>query len=170
MFAVFGRAAGIVVLGLTLVVQAHAAEIRPWFEIEAAAKGQTVHWNAWGGDGRINAYIGWVADRVAANYGIDLEHVKLADTGDAVARVVAEKAAGRDQGGSVDLIWLNGENFAAMKRQNLLYGPWVGEAPNFAFVDVAGKPTTVLDFQVPTEGLEAPAHAVAARCVQTMLR
>ena len=156
MFADFGRALGIVVLGLTITVTAHASETRPWSEIEAAAKGQTVHWNAWGGDGRINAYISWVADQVANRYGINLEHVKLADTGDAVARVVAEKAAGRDRGGSVDLIWLNGENFAAMKRQSLLHGPWVADAPNFAFVDVIGKPTTVLDFQVPTEGLEAP--------------
>ena len=33
--------------------------------------------------------------------------------GSAVARVVAEKAAGQLTGGSVDLIWINGENFAA---------------------------------------------------------
>lgn len=156
MFAIWGRAAGTAVLGLMMTVAAGASEPRPWSEIKVAAKGQTVHWNAWGGDGRINAFIDWVADQVSARYGIDLQHVKLADTGDAVSRVVAEKAAGRDRDGSVDLIWLNGENFAAMKHQNLLHGPWVADAPNFAFVDVAGKPTTVLDFQVPTEGLEAP--------------
>jgi putative thiamine transport system substrate-binding protein len=156
MFDRFARAVAVAVLGVMTSVAAHANEPRPWPEIEAAAKGQTVHWNAWGGDGRINAYIDWVGDQVAARYGIELEHVKLADTADAIARVVAEKAAGRDAGGSVDLIWLNGENFASMKRQGLLHGPWVARAPNFAFVDVAGKPTTVLDFQVPTDGLEAP--------------
>jgi putative thiamine transport system substrate-binding protein len=47
----------------------------------------------------------------------------LTDTAEAVARVVAEKAAGRTEGGSVDLIWINGENFAAMKEQDLLFGP-----------------------------------------------
>jgi putative thiamine transport system substrate-binding protein len=134
----------------------HAGETRPWSEIVETARGQTVHFNAWGGDDRINAYIDWVGERVARDHGITLEHVKLSDTADAVARVLAEKVAGRDTGGSVDLIWINGENFAAMKRQGLLHGPWVGSAPNFSLVDVANKPTTILDFQVPTDGLEAP--------------
>lgn len=135
---------------------ARGAETRPWTAVVAAADGQTVHFNAWGGDERINAYIAWVGERVAALYGIDLEHVKLSDTGDAVSRVLAEKTAGRNTGGSVDLIWINGENFAAMKANGLLHGPWVETAPNFALVDVADKPTTVIDFSVPTDGLEAP--------------
>lgn len=133
-----------------------AAETRTWPAIEAAASGQRVHFNAWGGDGRINAYIEWVGARVAKRWGIELVHVKLADTADAVARILAEKTAGRVEGGSVDLIWVNGENFAAMKRHDLLHGPWVGKAPNFALVDVVGKPTTILDFTIPTDGLEAP--------------
>lgn len=131
-------------------------ETRSWNAIVAAAEGQRVHFNAWGGDARINAYIDWVGDRVEALYGIDLVHVKLSDTADAVSRVLAEKTAGRDSGGSVDLIWINGENFAAMKRNGLLHGPWVARAPSFAGVDVAGKPTAVNDFSVPTDGLEAP--------------
>jgi len=133
-----------------------AAETRDWAEIEAAARGQTVHFNAWGGAEPINAYIAWVADQVAERHGIELVHVKLADTADAVARVLAEKAAGRDRDGSVDLVWINGANFAAMKRAGLLHGPWVERAPNFRWVDVAGKPTTVVDFTIPTDGLEAP--------------
>jgi putative thiamine transport system substrate-binding protein len=69
---------------------------------------------------------------------------------------VAEKAAGRDEGGSVDLIWINGENFAAMKRQDLLLGPFAEDLPNFRYVDTEGQPTTLIDFTVPTEGYEAP--------------
>ena len=60
------------------------------------------------------------------------------------------------------MIWLNGENFAAMKRNDLLFGPWAEQTPNFAYVDVEGKPTVINDFTVPTMGLEAPwgmAHA-----------
>lgn len=133
-----------------------SAETRSWGSIVAAADGQTVHFNAWGGDDRVNAYIDWVGERVDALYGIDLEHVKLSDTADAVSRVLAEKTAGRDADGSIDLIWINGENFAAMKANGLLHGPWVERAPNFARVDVEGKPTTILDFSVPTDGLEAP--------------
>jgi len=127
-----------------------------WQEILAEAEGQEVFWNAWGGDERINAYIAWVGERVAAEYGVTLRHVKLADTAEAVARVLAEKAAGKDEGGSIDLIWINGENFAAMKDSGLLYGPITDMLPNFDLVDVAGKPTTLIDFTVPTEGFEAP--------------
>ena len=152
------RALSLVVLSILLlpVARSDAAETRAWDEIVAAASGQTVHFNAWGGDEKINAYIAWAADRVKALYGVELELVKLSDTGDAVSRVLAEKTAGRDSGGSIDLMWINGENFASMKANGLLHGPWVSKAPNFALVDVVGKPSTVSDFAVPTDGLEAP--------------
>src|SRR5439155_21697729 len=58
--------------------------------------------------------------------------------------------------GSADLVWINGENFLAMKHEHLLYGPFAEELPNFNFVDVEGKPTTRIDFAEPVEGLEAP--------------
>jgi len=127
-----------------------------WPRTMAAARGQTVYFNAWGGSERINDYIAWVGARVAADYGITLKQVKLADTADAVARVLAEKAAGKRSGGSVDLIWINGENFAAMKAQGLLYGAFAEALPNYRFVDTVGKPTTRIDFTVPADGLEAP--------------
>jgi len=127
-----------------------------WSDLVAKANGQEVFWNAWGGDERINAYIAWVGERVATEHGVTLRHVKLADTAEAVARVLAEKAAGKDQDGSIDLIWINGENFAAMKENGLLHGPIIDHLPNFALVDVAGKPTTLIDFTAPTEGFEAP--------------
>ncbi len=127
-----------------------------WDAVLAEADGQTVYFNAWGGDDAINGYIAWVGDQVGQRFGVTLQHVKLADTAEAVTRVLAEKTAGRSEGGSVDLIWINGENFASMKKQDLLFGPFVQDLPGFAHVDVEGKPTTVLDFTVPTDGFEAP--------------
>ncbi|UCH75317.1 MAG: ABC transporter substrate-binding protein [Rhodospirillales bacterium] len=127
-----------------------------WADVTAKARGQEVFWNAWGGDERINAYIAWVGQRVQAEYGVTLRHVKLSDTAEAVRKVLAEKTAGRHEGGSVDLIWINGENFKAMKDQDLLFGPFAEQLPNFALVDVENKPTVRLDFTVPTDGLEAP--------------
>jgi len=152
-FAVFGILLG---FGLAGAAGAARAQAPSWDQALATARGQSVFWNAWGGDPRINAYIAWVGARVAEDYGITLRHVKLSDTADAVARVLAEKTAGRDAGGSVDLIWINGENFAAMKRQGLLFGPFTEALPNYRLVDFAGKPTTKIDFTVPVEGLEAP--------------
>ncbi len=144
------------VAGVVCIGAVTAAEPIVWADVVARARGQAVYFNAWGGSERINDYVGWVAGRVAAKYDIRLEHVKLADTADAVARVLAETAAGRTSGGSVDLIWINGENFAAMKAQSLLFGPFAEALPNDRFVDSIGKPSTRVDFTVPVDGLEVP--------------
>lgn len=128
-----------------------------WADVEKAARGQTVYFNAWAGSDRINAYIQWAAAELKATHGLTLEHVKISDAADVVKRVRTEKAAGRQAGeGTVDLIWINGENFAAMKREALLLAPWAEALPNFRYVDTAGKPTTRSDFSVPTDGLESP--------------
>ncbi len=134
-----------------------APSVTDWPAIEEAAKGQTVQWNAWGGAENINAYIDWVGDRMEALYGVSVNHVRLSDTAEAVSRVIAEKAAGRIDDGSVDLIWINGENFVAMKERGLLETPgWATALPNWEYVDVEGKPTVVTDFTVATDGLESP--------------
>jgi len=127
-----------------------------WEEILDAARGQTVYWNAWGGDERNNAFIQWIADEVRARHGVTVEHVKLTDTAEAVSRVVAERAAGRDSGGTVDLVWINGPNFYAMKEQDLLFGPFTQALPNYALVDEVGKPSNVVDFTIPVDGLASP--------------
>jgi len=127
-----------------------------WDSILAEAKGQTVYWHAWGGDPKINDFITWIGEKASERYGVTLDHVKLASTADAVARVLAERQAGQTEGGAVDLIWINGENFAAMKAQGLLFGPFAEDLPNWPLVDVAGKPATVTDFTLPTEGYESP--------------
>lgn len=72
--------------------------------VTAAARGQTVYFHAWGGSPSINDYIAWAARELKAQNEISLVHVKLADTADAVARIVAEKSAGRDKDGAIDLI------------------------------------------------------------------
>jgi putative thiamine transport system substrate-binding protein len=121
-----------------------------------AARGQTVYFNAWGGSQNINAYIEWAGDQVESRYGVKIVEVKLDDTANAVAKIVAEKAVGKDTGGTVDLIWINGENFAAMKKQDLLVGAWAEKLPNFALADVENKPTIRTDFTIPVEGAESP--------------
>ncbi|MDX8354655.1 ABC transporter substrate-binding protein [Cognatiyoonia sp. IB215182] len=133
------------------------ADINPadWDAVTAEAEGQTVFWNAWGGSTTTNDFIAWVGQRVMEDYGVTLEHVKLTDTADAVTRVLSEKQAGEDDDGAVDMIWINGANFAAMKEADLLFGPYAEQLPNWAFVDVEGK-TVQTDFTVPTEGFESP--------------
>ncbi len=126
-----------------------------WTTIEAEARGQTVYFNAWAGSETINAYIAWVGQQVKARYAITLEHVKVSDTTEVVRRVRDEVKVGTAKG-SADLVWINGENFRAMKADRLLFGPFASDLPNFKYVDVEGKPTTLFDFAESTEGLESP--------------
>ncbi|MEP9372318.1 ABC transporter substrate-binding protein [Mesorhizobium sp. KR1-2] len=142
---------------LTLQALAGNPDAAKWDEVLAQAKGETVYFNAWGGSENINAYLEWAGGELQKRYGVKLVQVKLDDTANAVAKVVAEKAAGRNDNGTVDLIWINGENFAAMKRQDLLMSPgWAEKLPNWKYVDVDNKPTIRTDFTVPVDGLESP--------------
>ncbi|WP_419903984.1 ABC transporter substrate-binding protein [Kiloniella sp.] len=127
-----------------------------WIDIKGKAEGQTLYWNAWGGSERINNYIAWVGTELWNAHGITLKHVKVTDTADVVSRVLAEKTAGKDSGGSVDLVWINGENFASMKKNGLLFGPFTNQLPNYLLVDTENKATTTMDFTIPVDGMEAP--------------
>ena len=142
---------------LSLATLPVAAQTDPadWDAVLEAADGQTVYWHAWGGSTPTNDFIAWIGERAAEEAGVTLEHVKLSDTADAVGAVVTERQAGRDADGSVDLIWINGANFASMKEADLLFGPFAEDLPNWRYVDVEGKGVTQ-DFTVPTEGYESP--------------
>ncbi|MCC5904437.1 MAG: ABC transporter substrate-binding protein [Halomonas sp.] len=142
---------------LALALPAAATpDTNDWQSIVAEAEGQTVYWNAWAGEERINTYISWVAQQVDARYGVELVHVKLGDTSEAVSRVLAEKQAGNDERGSVDMIWINGENFAAMKANGLLFGPWAEAMPYYPLTDPDNTPAVRYDWTIPVDGLESP--------------
>ncbi len=141
------------VFALTLLATPALAD---WQLTLDAARGQTVYWNAWGGDARTNAFIAWVGDQTEAKFGVSVEQAKLSDTAEAVTRVISEKTAGQDEGGSVDLIWINGPNFLAMKEQGLLHGPFVADLPNAKYLDLGPTSPASVDFTVPVEGMESP--------------
>lgn len=126
-----------------------------WTDILEKAEGQTVYFHAWGGDENINDYIQWAIDRVEADYDVTVQHVKNVAP-NAVNQILSEKTAGNDTDGAVDLMWLNGENFATMKANGLLYGAFTQLLPNYALVDTENKPTTLFDFTTPVDNLEAP--------------
>ena len=139
-------------LALTLATPALA----DWQETLTAAKGQTVDWNAWGGDARTNAFIAWVGSETERLYGVKVEQVKLSDTAEAVARVISEKSAGQNTDGSVDMIWINGPNFLSMKEKGLLHGPFVADLPNAQYLDLSATSPASVDFTTPVEGFESP--------------
>lgn len=125
-----------------------------WQTLRQQAKGQTVYFNAWGGDPAVNSYLDWVAGEMKQQYGVTVKVVRLADASDAVKRIQSEAAAGRNTNGSVDLLWVNGENFRTLKQAGLLKEGWAWELPNWRYVDQK-KPVRE-DFSQPTDGAEAP--------------
>jgi len=124
-------------------------------KVVAAAQGQTVRWWMFGGDERINSYVDEVVMPAVEEAGIELERVPVTDTAEAVQRVISQKRAGKTSGGAVDLIWINGENFAAGKEAGLWLEDWAEALPNAENVDFS-DPSIDLDLQVPIEGQESP--------------
>ncbi|HCT4437989.1 TPA: ABC transporter substrate-binding protein [Klebsiella aerogenes] len=125
-----------------------------WQSISQQARGQTVWFNAWGGDPAVNRYLDWVSAEVKRDYAVDLRIVHIADAADAVKRIQTEARAGRSRGGSIDLLWVNGENFRTLKQANLLRSGWAEKLPNWRYVDTR-KPVRE-DFSLATDGAESP--------------
>lgn len=133
---------------------ASAVNVENWQQIEADAAGQDVYFHAWGGNQEINRYLAWAKSELKRRYDVNLNHVKVTDITETTTRLIAEKAAGKEQGGSVDMVWINGENFKSLKDNKLLFGPFAGALPSWQYVDTS-LPVTV-DFSESTDGLEAP--------------
>ena len=127
-----------------------------WDDIKKKAKAQKIYFNAWGGSESINDYILEAAKQAEKEFGFKVVHVKVTDISNVISRILVEKAAGRKDQGSVDLMWINGENFRTMKTNKLLYGPFTQKLPNYQLVDIENKPTTLFDFTVPVDNMEAP--------------
>ena len=126
-----------------------------WDEILEAAKGTTVTFYGWGGDENRNNWLNTtVADHVKKNYDITLEVVGM-NIDEILAKLSGEKQAG-SQRGSIDMIWINGENFYSAKDNGLLWGPFTGKLPNMEnYIDL-NDPETLNDFCMPIDGYEAP--------------
>ncbi|MFB9215152.1 ABC transporter substrate-binding protein [Vibrio sinaloensis] len=144
----------LITLLFTLMASASTLANDTWQQITEQAKGQTVYFHAWGGSQEINNYIRWAGSELQKDYGVTLKHVKVTDIAETTTRLIAEKAAGKNSGGSVDMVWINGENFKSMKSNDLLFGPFVEQLPSWQYVDKTLPVDS--DFSEPTDGLEAP--------------
>ena len=133
-----------------------------WEDVEARAKQEgTVNLYYWGGSDPINIWMDQIVATDLAKLGVTLNPVRITGTKDAIDLVLAEKGSGKGLGeGSVDAIWLNGENFATLKRQDALFGAFADKMPNSQFIEWnADDPRSLLnlrDFGVETGAAEAP--------------
>lgn len=124
-------------------------------ELKEAAKGSTVTFYGWGGDEVLNKWLDDVfAPAMKEKYEITMERVPM-DIDQVLSQLSGEIQAGEEDG-SIDMIWINGENFQSAKENNMLYGPFVEKLPNFGdYIDAESEDVT-LDFAYPIEGYEAP--------------
>ncbi len=126
-----------------------------WDEVLAEAEGATLDLHMWGGSTEINRFVDEVYGPRLAELGITLRRVPLADTADAVNAVLGELEAGRSSDGSIDVIWINGENHATMRQAEALHTGWAESLPNAALVDWR-DPAVAFDAGIPVEGAESP--------------
>ncbi len=127
-----------------------------WQDVLARANGQSVSLWMWGGDPQGNAYVDTVLAPAAKGLGITLRRVPVADTADAMARILAEHQAGTTDG-AVDLVWVNGDNFAAGKQAGAWLCGWSQSLPNARYL-APNDPLLAADFGTPVSGCESPWH------------
>ena len=166
LFSLRSRRAGVAALALASVglalsgcaapePAAKSSSFANWDEVVKAADGQTVQLWMYGGDDQGNAYIDDVLAPAVAKEGVTLERVPVTDTADALNRVLSELQAGRDDDGTVDMIWVNGENFATGKDAGAWLCDWTSMMPNIKNT-ASDDPLLTNDFGTPVEGCEAP--------------
>lgn len=127
-----------------------------WDDVVEEAQGQTVQLWMYGGDAQGNAYVDDVLAPAVAEQGVTLERVPVTDTRDALNRVFSEIQAGRDDG-TVDLIWINGDNFRTGKEADAWLCGWTSLLPSMAATDPT-DPLLLSDFGTSVDGCEAPWH------------
>lgn len=150
---------------LTTVVHADTSAApnngaQTWSEIEAEAQGGTVNWFMWGGSDSINRYVSdYISEILMRDHGITLNRIGVSDAAEVVNLVLSEKEAGITSGGAVDLVWINGENFRAMREADLASCGYTDILPNNSLIDW-NNPAVSSDFGVPVEGCEMPWNTV----------
>ena len=144
-------------LTISLATSKEKQIAQEWSEIVSDGSNKKVFFHAWGGSKNINKYIQWVGIKIKQKYGTDLVHVKIKDTTQAVRKVLFEKIAKKNENGSIDLIWINGENFSTMLKNNLLLDKgWIFDLPNSKNINLEADSSLMYDFGIFNEGREMP--------------
>ena len=109
---------------------------KPYEEIKLDAKGTEVSIYMWGGSREVNDYFDFfVTPQVKKLFDIRLNRVPIDNVKTVLHKIELEKNSNKK--GTVDIVWINGENFKIAKSKSLLYGPFVSKLPNYNnFVDI----------------------------------
>lgn len=121
--------------------------------LEKAARGTEVRWHMWGGSAQINQWVDtYVTAEMKKRHDMNVVRVPM-DAPVFVNKLLTEKAAGKGTG-TMDLLWINGENFKNAVQAGVLFGPFTDRLPSFtAWYD---PQKSAHDFGYPVNGFEAP--------------
>jgi len=149
------------ILSLILSGCTSSVDTRSWSELSwdehlEEAKGTNVNIHMWGGSDLVNNYMDqYIAPRLKEKYEITLNRVPITDARDMINKLITEKEVEKKDG-SIDIMWINGENFALSKENNLLLGSYADQVPNYMeLVDNTAK-DIIYDFGLPTDDMEVP--------------
>lgn len=128
---------------------------KDWEEILESAKGTTVSLYGWGGSQQTNEWLdNFVGKRLKEEYDITLNRVPM-NIEDILNKMLGEKQLNAQEG-TVDVVWINGENFYTAKENDLLFGPFTNKLPNFNKYIDKDSLEVKYDFGFEVEGYEAP--------------
>ncbi|MDO5062442.1 MAG: ABC transporter substrate-binding protein [Peptostreptococcaceae bacterium] len=127
------------------------------------AKGTEVSFYGWGGDEDLNNWLdNYYAPRMKEKYDITIKRVPMGIE-DILSQMTGELQAGgikpvneNDVSGTIDMIWVNGENFATASESNMLLDYYAWKAPNLEKYMKADSDKVNFDFGFPIRGREIP--------------
>ena len=149
----------LLLIGVTACSKDDAVEYnlseKDWDTILEEARGTTVNFYGYGGNQQTNSWIDtYLAKEVKEKYDITINRVGM--NIDEILNILLNEKQMNVQKGSIDLVWINGENFFTAKENNLLFGPFTDKLPNFnKYIDKDSVEVNY-DFGYPVDGLEAP--------------
>lgn len=109
------------------------------------ATAEVVNFYTWGGSPQVNTYLRWAQKEMRAEQ-VQLRHNRVADIAEVVKQIIEGSS-------NADLIWINGENFHALKKANALL-PIVDDIQ--AMQNVNSRLNWQNDSGEPVAGLEVP--------------
>lgn len=125
-------------------------------QLKEKAQNTTVNFYGYGGSELTNNWVdNELAPMVEKNYNVKVNRVGM-NIDEVLNLMLNEDKAGKTDDGSVDLIWINGENFYTAKKNNLLFGPFANKLLNFEKYIDANSNDIKMDFGYPTEFYEVP--------------
>lgn len=122
-------------------------------ELEQTARTTEVRWHMWGGSSQINQWVdSYVIPEMKKRYDITVVRVPM-DASVFVNKLINEKTADKKKG-TMDLLWINGENFKNAMEAGVLFGPFSEKLPNYTALYDSSQSDS--DFGYPVRGFEAP--------------